>query len=93
MVDALKHQLKTKDDILERKMKYIAKLEQDILAYEEKNDDHMAIRNELSSLQQLVTSMTGEHEKELNDLVDKLHSSQEENKELSILCRDKAEAV
>ena len=69
--------------VLAKKNKYIEKLESDILEYEERADDHMAIKNELSSLRQLVSSMSAEHESEVNDLLEKLHKSQENNLQLS----------
>ena len=93
VIESLRHQLKAKEELLERKMKYVEKLERDILQYEEKSDDHAAVRNELGSLQQLVTNMSAEHEKEVNELLDKLHCSEEERNNITNACRAKNEMM
>ncbi|XP_075252771.1 uncharacterized protein LOC142344757 isoform X3 [Convolutriloba macropyga] len=93
VIESLRHQLKAKEELLERKMKYVEKLERDILQYEEKSDDHAAVRNELGSLQQLVTNMSAEHEKEVNELLDKLHCSEEERNNITNACRAKNEMI
>lgn len=83
LVESLTEQLNNGKLVLTKKNKYIEKLESDILKYEETADDSMAIKNELSSLQQLVSSMSTEHETEINDLLEKLHKSQEKNLQLT----------
>ena len=83
LMEAVSRQLKSKEDLLQKKLQYIDKLEGDLLSYEERADDDAAMKNELSSLQFLVANMSSEHEGERNDLLNKLHDSEARRANLS----------